>query len=423
MTPEQARENLERLEIIEKRKSSRRGYGGPSLGTENRMAMLQMLAEGVDLEGFESKKAADIAINERVRANREARGPMAFSTAEGRLIPWDPATKTRRDQAPATSPLTQSPNLNFPITQGGQLGMDYDTIGEKARAEQLRLAGNQPFGLVAQPTNFGQAGVKKESGGVIQTPYGIMSTSAAVGQKEFEKRMAQGGQDRPESYTLAPDGTFQRQVSGAEDRALAMAAMAERGAAIRSRLEDGSRNGYYAFRQGLEQRRAQEALSTERGRNPDVMRGAQALVQAERWRQAQQGRSPMSREPLEVRGMQFRQAGMGQFAPIRGFGDTWATSFVSGGPQPMQASQAAPSAPMATAQPSSFWQTAAQATPSITAPVQFPSTPMTGVITGTPFASRIVQPEEDRLRGLTTAMGIAGRGRARPMPFGLRGAI
>lgn len=423
MTPEQARENLERLQIIEERKSSRRGYRGPSLGTENRMAGLQMRAEGVDFDSFESKKAADIAINERVLANREARGPMAFSTAEGRLIPWDPVTKTRRDQVPAASPLTQSPNLNFPKTEGGQLGMDYDTIREKARTEELRLAGQQPLGLTPQPTNFEQAGVKRESGGVIQTPYGIMSTPASVGQKEFEKRMARGGADRPESYALSPDGTFQRQFSGAEDRALAMAGMAEKGAAIRSRLEDESRNRYYAFRQGIAERQAQEALSTEGGRGPDVMRGAQAMIEAERMRQAQQGRSPMSREPLEVRGMQFRQTGMGQFAPIRGFGNTWATSFVSGGPQPMQAAQTTPSAPMADAQPSSFWQTVAQATPSITAPVQFPSAPMTGVMTGTPFASRIVQPEEDRLRGLTTAMGLASRGRARPMPFGLRGAI
>jgi len=423
MTAKEAREALQRLEISENKRSQSRGYYGPSAETETQMASLQLTAEGTDLGQFKDRKAYNTAVSDRVAANREARGPMAFSTAEGRLIPWDPVTRTRRDQTPAT-PLTQSQNLNFPITEGGTRGMDRETISEKARAEAARLGGNQVFGLTAQPTNFETAGVKKESGGVIQTPYGIMSTSAPVGQKEFESRMNKMGSDRSESYTMTPSGNFQRQFSGAEDRALAMAGMAENGAAIRSRLDQESIQRGYAFRQGLAESEAQRAMTPSFGTTvgrEGTMRGAQATIEAERWKQARGGRSPMSQEPLAVRGMDFRRGSMGGFAPVRGFGDSWQAGFMGGGPQPARSAQAA-SSPMAMAQPS-FWQTATQATPSITAPVQFPSTPMTGVMSGTQFASRIVQPEEDRLRRLTSAIGAANRRRTRPLPIGMRGVI
>jgi hypothetical protein len=226
--------------------------------------------------------------------------------------------------APLSSPLAQSPNLNFPITEGGTRGMDRETIAEKARGEEMRLAGQQVFGLAAQPTNFENAGVKKESGGVIQTPYGVMSTSAPVGQKEFETSTAGiQGYDRPERYATTPSGNFQRQLSGADDRALAMAGMAERGGDIRRNLETQERNRYFAFRQGLEERGAQKALTpsfgTTVGREA-TMRGAQALVQAERWKQAQQGRSPMSRSPLRAMGMDFLPTSSGQYAPVQRMG-------------------------------------------------------------------------------------------------------
>jgi hypothetical protein len=426
-----ANENLQRLQTSMEKQSQRRGFRGYSRGTELKEAELQLASEGEDLSGIGAKKRA-MSINERAVANREARGPMAFSTAEGRLIPWDPVTKTRRDQTPVTSPLTQSPNLNFPITEGGTRGMDRETISEKAQTETMRLAGNQRLGLTAQPTNFETAGVKKESGGVIQTPYGIMSSSTPLGQKEFEERVAKSGPDRSESYAMTPSGNFQRQVSGAEDRALALAGMAEKGAAIRSNLEEQSRNRYYAFRQGISERKAQEAMTPSFGNTVGreaTMRGAQATIEAERMRQAQQGRSPMSGEPLEVRGMQFRQAGMGQYAPIRGFGDSWQSNFMGGGgPQPMAGmAQAAPATPTPSTA-SNFWQTSVKA-------FNAPTTPATsGVFAGSDFGSVLgerIEPIvkqrygiEDPLERMRSAMGPIGIARNRslsPVPYGMRG--
>jgi len=262
------------------------------------------------------------------------------------------ASRVAGTQSPATSPLTTSPNLNFPITQGGQLGMDRDTISDKAQTEAMRLAGQQRLGLTAEPTNFETAGVKKESGGVIQTPYGIMSTSAPVGQKQFESSAAGfGGFDRPERYSMAPTENFQRQLSGADDRALAMGSMAEKGEAIRSNLEAQGRNRYFAFRQGLEESGAQRALTpsfgTTVGREA-TMRGAQALVQAERWKQSQQGRSPMSRSPLRAMGMDFLPTSIGQYAPVQRMGPSGqAQSPFSRTPPPVSQTVASAPQPMA----------------------------------------------------------------------------
>lgn len=415
-----ANENLQRLQTSMEKQSQRRGFRGYSRGTELQEARLQMGTEGFDFGGLDSKKAA-MAVNERAIANRDARGPMAFSTAEGRAIPWDPVTKTRRDQTPATSPLTQSPNLNFPITEGGTRGMDRETISEKAKTEAMRLGGEQRFGLTAQPTNIETAGVKKESGGVIQTPYGIMSSSTPVGQKEFEERVAKSGPDRSESYTMTPSGNFQRQFSGAEDRALALAGMAEKGAAIRSNIEEQSRNRYYAFREGISERKAQEAMTPSFGNTVGreaTMRGAQATIEAERMRQAQQGRSPMSGEPLEVRGMQFRQAGMGQYTPRRGFGDSWQTNFMGGGgPQPMEEmSQAAPST--LSAPSSTFWQTAYNKPDSAAPPLM----PKSGLLSGTGFGSMLDQDTEDPLERFKSSIRPTRVARnLSPIPYRMRG--
>jgi hypothetical protein len=224
---------------------------------------------------------------------------------------------------------------------------------------------------------------------------------------------------------MTPSGNFQRQASGAEDRALAMAGMAEKGAAIRSDLEAQSRNRYYAFRQGLEERKAQEAMTPSFGNTvgrEGTMRGAQATIEAERWKQAQAGRSPMSQEPLTVRGMDFRQASMGQFAPIRGFGDSWQANFMGGGgPQPAQAAapaQATPTTP--TAPTSNFWQTAynrpASAVPSLE--------PTSGLASGTGFGSMVAQEIEDPLERFKSSIRPTRVARNRsfsPIPFGMRG--
>jgi hypothetical protein len=79
-----------------------------------------------------------------------------------------------------------------------------------------------------------------------------------------------------------------------------MAPMRQAGANISARLkeeqrerDEAQRMRYLAFRQSLEEKTAREAMSTEGGRTPQVSRGAQALAQAERWKQAQQGVSPI----------------------------------------------------------------------------------------------------------------------------------
>ncbi len=80
-----------------------------------------------------------------------------------------------------------------------------------------------------------------------------------------------------------------------------LAQMRERGAAIGQRLEQESIQRGYAFRQGLAEAGAERALTPSFGTSPtknQLARGAEALFQAERWKQAQAGRSPMSRETL-----------------------------------------------------------------------------------------------------------------------------
>jgi hypothetical protein len=146
---------------------------------------------------------------------------------------------------------------------------------------------------------------------------------------------AQGAREVP----LNPTPALQQRTP--EEQQMLLAQMAERGAAIGQRLEQESRQRGYAFRQGIAERKAQEALTPSFGGyvgREATMRGAQAMIEAERLKQVQAGRSPTSREPLTVGGLQFRQTSMGgQFAPIRGFGNDWASSFISGGPQPAQA--------------------------------------------------------------------------------------
>jgi hypothetical protein len=122
----------------------------------------------------------------------------------------------------------------------------------------------------------------------IQTPYGtIFATEQQAINSQTPRTAAQSSSRTPQQ---------QQEL---------LAQMRERGGIIGKRLageeanrQKDLRGKYYAFREESERGRAEESLSTERGRSPDKARGAQALIQAERFRQAQQGRSPMSRSPL-----------------------------------------------------------------------------------------------------------------------------
>jgi hypothetical protein len=93
-----------------------------------------------------------------------------------------------------------------------------------------------------------------------------------------------------------------------EQQQALLAQMREAGAGIRQNIaekqkefDEKSIQRGYAFRQGLAETAAQRALTPAFGTEPSSeskTRGAQALAEAERWRQAQAGRSPMSREPF-----------------------------------------------------------------------------------------------------------------------------
>lgn len=276
---------------------------------------------------------------------------------------YGPREMGARDFAPAALPQAQPQQMlrqytDNPFATPAQRFAPTLTQGltQLPATERLPI-GEGPLSMnIAAPRSAEERGLQ-----AIQTPRGTMYATKDEAANMMTPR------------TLAQ----QSSRSPAEQQAL-LAQMRERGAAIGQQLatqeaerQQGLRQGYYAFRQGLEQRRAQEALSTERGRSPDVMRGAQALAQAERWRQAQQGRSPMSREPLV----------MGASAP-----------------QP-----AAPSFP----------------TPSTGGP----STMAVGgsPFSLTPFAQRMVQPEPSPLAGFTAAINPATVDRRfRRLPFGMR---
>jgi hypothetical protein len=228
------------------------------------------------------------------------------------------------------------------------------------------VAGQRPIiesGPVAM-TATGTRTPEQQGKQAVQTPYGtIYATAEQAANMMTPRTMAQQSSRTPE-----------------QQQAL-LAQMRERGAAIGQRLatqeterQQGLRQDYFGFRQGLAQAEAQRALTPSFGAEvgpTSKARGAQALVEAERWRQAQQGRSPMSREPLV----------MGANAP-----------------QP-----AAPSFP----------------TPSTGGP----STMAVGgsPFSLTPFAQRMEQPEPSPLAGFTAAVNPATIDRRfRRLPFGMR---
>lgn len=200
----------------------------------------------------------------------------------------------------------------------------YSNPQTAANIENRRAELNTYNPLPSSP-DVGAAGFRRNietgAGGRVEqivSPYGFASTNLTPQQVE------QRAQARQQAEQM---GTIPRTP---EQQQALLAQMRERGAAIGQRIaEEGGftpeaqRNRYYAFRQRLEERRAQEALTpsfgTTVGREA-TMRGTQALVEAERWKLAQSGRNPMSQEPISVMGLQFRRGSMGQYFPIRGLG-------------------------------------------------------------------------------------------------------
>lgn len=130
---------------------------------------------------------------------------------------------------------------------------------------------------------------------------------------------------------LNPTPALQQRTE--EDRQMALARASEAGFLIRQRLQDESIKRGYAFRQGLAEKEAQRALTPAFGgvvTRGATMRGAQALAEAEKWKQAQAGRNPMSREPLVFGGMGGPQPAQSMATPAT---TTPTTSFAPVVPQ------------------------------------------------------------------------------------------
>lgn len=363
-----ANENLQRLQTSIGDRSEKRGFRGFTRDEELQEARYQLESEGVDFGGMNSKKGA-MAVNERAIANREARGPMAFSTAEGRLISMRQASEPFKSPQ-AVSPLTQTPSLRFPETAGVPVGMG--------------------FGIGARPT------ATTATSPNISTPFGTVSSSTGMTQAAFE--MSNAGLNRASSQRTP------------EQQQALLAQMMESGEAIRQKLAQDSTNRYYAFRQGLEERRAQEMLTPlaydgfQVGRARREAAG-QALVGAERWKQAASGaRGAMDTSPISAFGGEFRQGSMGQFSPIQKPTYTQGISGVQ-----------------------NMFAPAAQATPATMLPAMNETRQNATQLgtSGTPFSftpfSSNLQTLNEPFRGLAFATQPQRRDtRFTPLPFGLR---
>jgi hypothetical protein len=152
------------------------------------------------------------------------------------------------------------------------------------------VAGQRPI-IESGPVRMGIAATRtpeQQGKQAVQTPYGtIYATAEQAANMQTPRTMAQSSSRTPE-----------------QQQAL-LAQMREAGAGIKQRIgqdqqkfdQESIQRGY-AFRQGLAESAAQRALTPAFGNAVDRMAGAQAMVEAERWKQAQTGRNPMSREPL-----------------------------------------------------------------------------------------------------------------------------
>jgi hypothetical protein len=230
------------------------------------------------------------------------------------------------------------PPSSFGRPFGGRFYSDPETA---ANIESRGAAMNANNPLPASP-NVGAAGFSRNietgAGGRVEqivSSSGFASTNLTPQQEEQRWRARQNAEQA---------GTYR----SPERQQELLAQMREAGAGIKQRIaqdqqkfdQESIQRGY-AFRQGLAESEAQRAFGSRFG--PDYNRAAQASTEAERWKQAQAGRSPFSQEPLNVRGIQFRGAGMGQFAPVRDFGNEWQKNIFAGGPQPASRTAISPS--------------------------------------------------------------------------------
>jgi hypothetical protein len=190
---------------------------------------------------------------------------------------------------------------------GSRLSNTLYSNPERAANIESRGAELNTYNPLPTSPNVGAAGfsrnIETSAGGggggrveQIVSPYGFASTNLTPQQVE------QRAQARRQAEQM---GTMPRTP---EQQQALLAQMREAGAGIRQNIaekqkefDEKSIQRGYAFRQGLAETAAQRALTPAFGTEPSSeskTRGAQALAEAERWRQAQAGRSPMSREPF-----------------------------------------------------------------------------------------------------------------------------
>lgn len=225
---------------------------------------------------------------------------------------------------------------------GSRLSNTLYSNPERAANIESRGAELNAYNPLTASPNVGAAGFSRNietgAGGrteQIVSPYGFASTNLTPQQVEQRALARQKAEQ---------DGTYRsperQQELLAQMREIGRTEIGPRVAELEKKSQQESIQRGYAFRQGLAETEAQRALGGRFG--PDVNRGAQFSVEAERWKQAQTGRNPMSNEPFNVRGMQFRGAGMGQFTPVEDFGKEWQRTIV-GGPQPASRTAITPS--------------------------------------------------------------------------------
>jgi|688.fasta_scaffold03825_12 hypothetical protein len=291
--------------------------------------------------------------------------------------------------------IPQFPTSTTPIATSGASSFGSPFIPNVTGGFNQRVSSQAAQGTAPQFVRATQAGkepISVASGTIFATPQQASAMTAS-------RNIAEQGTRTPE-----------------QQQAL-LAQMRERGSQIRQdiinqniRPSQEQVSQYYTIRQGMEERRAQEALT------PSVyeggvagtdrrMAGAQALVSAERWRQAASGeRSAMGQSPISAFGGAFRQGSMGQFSPIQ---QPTYTQGISG----MQ----------------NMFAPAAQTTPATLLPAMGETRQNATQLgtSGTPFSftpfAATSQSMADPFRGLRMATSPRRRGsRFTPLPFGLR---
>jgi hypothetical protein len=231
------------------------------------------------------------------------------------------------------------PAASFGNPFGGRFAGTNPETAANIESRGAAMNANNP--LPASP-NVGAAGFRRNietgAGGRVEqivSSSGFASTNLTPQQVE-QRALARQNAEQAGTYR-SPE---RQQELLAQMREIGRTEIGPRVAELEKKSQQESIQRGYAFRQGLAETEAQRALGGRFG--PDVNRGAQFSVEAERWKQAKTGRNPMSNEPFNVRGMQFGGAGMGQFAPVRDFGSEWQRNVV-GGPQPASRSAIRPS--------------------------------------------------------------------------------